>query len=104
MRGREVGASPATTPLARDENATKWPSALIAPCVLGPARPLPSECADTIVVTPVLRFLANTSEVPLPSPSTRFDALELNTTTEPSPEIESAVETPLAPEPSFPCE
>src|SRR5919197_6490620 len=101
MRGRELGSWPATTPLAWEENATKRPSALTAPCVLGPVRALPSGWADTITVTPVARLRANTSAVPLPSPSTRFDALDVNTTTLPSAEIESAVESPLAPDPSL---
>ena len=54
------------------------------------------------MVVPVVRLRANTSAVPLPSPSTRFEAFDVNPAMLPSAEIESAVESPFAPEPSLP--
>ena len=61
-------------------NATKRPSALNTGPPLMPFPCVPSSAMLMRDVTPVCRSCTNTSETPLVSPATRFDASEPNAT------------------------
>ena len=56
----------------------------------------PDTVAVTLVVTPVVRFLTNTSARPSVSPVTRLFALEMNATVCPSAEIDGFVDAAVA--------
>src|SRR5690606_34468890 len=75
-----------------DWKATNRPSAEIAGLDEGRFPSVPLESTETRVVTPVWRSWTNTSQVPLVSPGTRFDAKDPKATYRPSADIAAPVE------------